>query len=408
VDVLHSGEAFDREFSLRELLGSFALQRLGKHLAGLLGDFRLYDEDGHPVLESGNVAADAPSADVMLEIEPVGRLQAATDTGKLQAAAGLVETLLQSQKRYHMASRLHEEQVSHDYQRLQQEHAALLKSELKYRTLSEELEMRVQQQVETLKVAERQLYQAEKLASVGQLAAGVAHEINNPIGFIRSNLTSASVYVKQVAALRPAMASGDAAKIAAAWKKGDMDFMLEDFQALLEESIAGADRVARIVSDLKAFSSIDHGEEERIDLNESIRTVCNIAGNRIQQTAQLVLELGELPPLPCQPGHINDVLLAMLLNAVQAVGEKGEIHIETGMEGEEVWIRMTDNGCGIPPENLSRIFDPFFTTREVGAGTGLGLTVCRDIVRAHGGRIEVESRVGAGTTFTIHLPLKGR
>jgi two-component system NtrC family sensor kinase len=408
VDVLHSGEAFDREFSLHELLGSFASKRLGKHLMGLLGDFRLYDEDNQPVLESGNVAADAPSADVMLDIEPVGRLQAATDTEKLQAAAGLVETLLQSQKRYYMASRLHEEQVSHDYQRLQQEHAALLKSELRYRTLSEELEMRVQQQVETLKMAERQLYQAEKLASVGQLAAGVAHEINNPIGFIRSNLTSASVYVKQVAALRPVVTSGDAARIAAAWKKGDMDFMLEDFQALLEESIAGADRVARIVSDLKAFSSIDRGEEERIDLNESIRTVCNIAGNRIQQTAQLVLELGELPPLPCQPGHINDVLLAMLLNAVQAVGEKGEIRIATGMEGEEVWIRISDNGCGIPQENLSRIFDPFFTTREVGAGTGLGLTVCRDIVRAHGGCIEVESQVGAGTAFTIHLPLKGR
>jgi len=408
VDVLHSGDAFDREFSLRELLGAFASERLGRHLAGLLGEFRLYDEKKQPILESGNVAADAPSIDVMLDIEPVGRLQAAMGAGELQAAAGLVETLLQSQKRYHMASRLHEEQVSHDYQRLQQEHAALLKSELRYRTLSEELGMRVQQQVETLKLAERQLYQAEKLASVGQLAAGVAHEINNPIGFIRSNLTSASAYVKQVAALRSAIASGDAARIAAAWKKADMDFMLEDFQALLEESIAGADRVARIVTDLKGFSSIERGKEERVELNESIRTVCNIAGNRIQQTARLVLELGELPPLQCQPGHINDVLLAMLLNAVQAVDKDGEIRIATVKEGEEVCIRIADNGRGIPPENLSRIFDPFFTTREVGAGTGLGLTVCRDIVRAHGGRIEVESQVGVGTTFTIHLPLKGR
>lgn len=408
MDALHSGDAFDRELSLRELLGAFASERLSRHLAALLGGFRLSDEKNQTVLESGSVAADAPTIDVMLDIEPVGRLQAAVNIETLKAAADLVAILLQSQLRYHMASRLHEEQVSHDYQRLQKEHAALLKSELKYRTLAAELEARVQEQVETLKTAERQLYQAEKLASVGQLAAGVAHEINNPIGFIRSNLTSASAYVKDISGLRAAIASGDAKKIAGAWKAADMDFLLEDFQSLLQESIAGADRVARIVSDLKGFSSIDHGKEERIDLNESVRTVCNVAGSRIQQKAQLVLELGELPALQCQPGHINDVLLAMLFNAAQAVGEGGEIRISTAVEGGDICVRISDNGCGIAPENLSRIFDPFFTTREVGAGTGLGLTVCRDIVRAHGGRIKVESRVGAGTTFTIHLPLKGR
>lgn len=408
MDALHSGDAFDRELSLRELLGVFASERLSRHLAALLGGFRLYDEKNRTVLESGSVAADAPTVDIMLDIEPIGRLQAAVNIETLKAAVELVAILLQSQMRYHMASRLHEEQVSHDYQRLQKEHAALLKSELKYRTLAAELEARVQEQVETLKTAERQLYQAEKLASVGQLAAGVAHEINNPIGFIRSNLTSASTYVKDISGLRAAIASGDAKKIAAAWKTADMDFLLEDFQSLLQESIVGADRVARIVSDLKGFSSIDHGKEERIDLNESVRTVCNVAGSRIQQKAQLVLDLGELPALQCQPGHINDVLLAMLFNAVQAVGEGGEIRISTAVEGGDICVRIADNGCGIAPENLSRIFDPFFTTREVGAGTGLGLTVCRDIVRAHGGRIEVESRVDAGTTFTIHLPLKGR
>lgn len=408
MDALHSGDAFDRELSLRELLGAFASERLGRPLAALLGGFRLYDEKNQAVLESGSVAADAMTVDIMLDIEPVGRLQAAVNIETLKAAADLVVILLQSQLRYHMASRLHEEQVSHDYQRLQKEHAALLKSELKYRTLAAELEARVQEQVETLKTAERQLYQAEKLASVGQLAAGVAHEINNPIGFIRSNLTSASAYVKEISGLRAAIASGDTKQIAVAWKTADMDFLLEDFQSLLQESIAGADRVARIVSDLKGFSSIDHGKEERIDLNESVRTVCNVAGSRIKQKAQLVLELGELPALQCQPGHINDVLLAMLFNAVQAVGEGGEIRISTAVENGEICVRISDNGCGIAPENLSRIFDPFFTTREVGAGTGLGLTVCRDIVRAHGGRIEVESRVGAGTTFTIHLPLKGR
>jgi two-component system NtrC family sensor kinase len=408
MDTLPPGDAFDRELSLRELLGVFASDRLGRHLVALLGDYRLCDEKNEVVLESGNAAVDAPTIGIMLDIEPIGRLQSSANIETLKAAAGLVEILLQSQMRYRMASRLHEEQVSHDYQRLQQEHAALLKSELKYRTLAAELEARVQAQVETLKTAERQLYQAEKLASVGQLAAGVAHEINNPIGFIRSNLISAIAYVKDISGLRPAVASGDAKKIVAAWKTADMDFLLEDFQSLLQESIIGADRVARIVSDLKGFSSIEHGKEERIDLNESIRTVCNVAGSRIQQKAQLVLDLGELPALQCQPGHINDVLLAMLFNATQAVGEQGEIRISTAVEGGDICVRISDNGCGIAPEILSKIFDPFFTTREVGTGIGLGLTVSRDIVRAHGGHIEVESRVGAGTTFTVHLPLKGR
>lgn len=406
MDVLPPGDAFDRELKLSELLGAAAPGRLRDCLAALLGTgFRLTDMKGGSVLEHGTVPQDAASMDVMLEIEPVGRLQADAPLSTLRAAAGLLELLLYSQKRYHMAARLHEEQVNHDYQRLQQEHAALLKSELRYRKLSEELEERVQQQVETLKIAERQLYQAEKLASVGQLAAGVAHEINNPIGFIRSNLSSASAYVRQIAQLRQAVGSGDAA-LAAAWKKADMDFVLEDFAALLEESVAGADRVARIVTDLKGFSNIDHGEEESIDLNESIRTVCNVAGNRISQHAELVLELGELPALRCRPGHINDILLALLLNALQAVGEHGVIRVATALAGADIRIDISDNGCGIAPENLSRIFDPFFTTRDVGAGTGLGLTVCRDIVKAHDGRIEVASTLGAGTTFTIYLPVK--
>ena len=406
MDALMSGEAFDRELPLNILLEAFTSDRLRNPLSAMLGDFRLMDDKGRTLLEAGNVASDAPKAELMLDIEPVGRLQAAAAPDVLHAAAGMLELLLQSQRRYHMAARLHEEQVSHDYQRLQQKHAALLRSELKYRTLSEELEERVKQQVEALKVAERQLYQAEKLISVGQLAAGVAHEINNPMGFIRSNLGSAQAYVRKMLELRPAILKGDAAQAAMAWNKADMDFVLEDFAELLQESMTGAERVARIVADLKAFSSIDRSQEENVDINESIRTVCNVAGNRVGERAKLELDLRDLPLLRCQPGHINDLLLAMLLNAVQAVGDEGVIRIATRSDSEEIVIYIADNGCGIAPENLSRIFDPFFTTREVGAGTGLGLTVCRDIVSAHGGLIEVESQLGVGSTFTIHLPLK--
>jgi signal transduction histidine kinase len=408
VDVLLSGDAFDRELKLSELLGASSDDRLQRCLALLLGaSFRLTDMKGTVVLGDDSVANGSTSVDVILDIEPVGRLQASVPREKLQAGAEMLELLLRSQQRYHMAARLHEEQVSYDYQRLQQEHAALLRSELKYRMLSEELEERVQQQVETLKTAERQLSQAEKLASVGQLAAGVAHEINNPIGFIRSNLSTAADYVRQMAQVGEAVRSGDVGKIAATWKGADMDYVLEDFGALLQESIAGSDRVKRIIADLKEFSNVDRSTEDVVFLNESVRAVCNIAHTQLGGNIELILDLGELPPFQCQPGHMNQMLLNLLLNAIQAIGDdRGVIRIETAMDRKDIRIRISDTGCGIPPENLSKIFDPFFTTRDVGKGTGLGLTVCRDIAQAHGGRIEVESMVGEGSTFTIYLPVK--
>ena len=406
--TLSDGDAFDREPMLAELLSGVPLPRLGDSLAALLDTgFRLVDAAGNILLQHGVVADGCTQAEVRLEIETAGRLAAPAPAAKLQAAAALLELLLRCQLRYRMAARLHEEQVNYDYQTLQQKHIALQTSEQQYRELSEQLEQRVEQQVETIKSAERQLYQAEKLASVGKLAAGVAHEINNPLGFIHSNLNSAASYVRKLEQFGPAVKSGDGAAIAAAWKSADMDFVLEDFNDLLQESIAGADRVARIVADLKEFSNVDRPQEEIVFLNESVRAVCNILHSQLSGHAELVLDLGELPPLTCQQGHLNQLLLNLLMNALQAVeGKPGVIRIETARVGQEIRIRITDNGCGIAAEHLSKIFDPFFTTRPVGKGTGLGLAVSRDIAQAHGGRIEVESKVGAGTTFTVTLPVR--
>lgn len=406
MDVLLSDDPFDREFSLSDLLSGISTDRLIRILAESLGDFCICDPKGAVVLMQGTVALHDPEIELILDIEPLGSLKANVGSSILKTSAEFLEVLLLSQKRYQMAARLHEEQVSHDYQRLQQEHAALLQSEQKYRALSLELETRVQNQIETLKIAERQLYQAEKLAAVGQLAAGVAHEINNPLGFIRSNLNSASAYLKKISDLRPAIESNKLQLIEDAWQNAEMDFLLEDFEDLLRESIAGADRVAHIVTDLKGFSSVDRPTKEHIDLNESIRTVCNIAGNRIQQKAQLNLELQKLPLFLCQPGQINELILAMVLNSLQAIEQGGSIRIATMVEGLNIRVDITDNGCGISQDNLSRIFDPFFTTRDVGSGIGLGLTISRDIVQAHGGWIDVESVVGQGTTFSINFPFK--
>ncbi len=398
---------FDRELTIQELLAGISLERLGGILRVFLGgDFRLLGADGSCLLGSAGPLAQPRHAEINHDLEVFGQLESASaDESRLSAAAAMIELMLRLSARYHMAAELHIETVHADYAALQQKHAALTESEARYKALSEELEARVKEQVKIIESAQRQLYQAEKLASIGQLAAGVAHEINNPIGFIRSNLSTAQQYVTSLKRLAEPMKTGNMAQFQSAWKEADMEFLLEDFAALLSESVEGADRVTKIVSDLKGFSNVDQAEEEVVDLNDNLRFACNVLAGQVKDRVKLVLELGVLPKTLCLPGHLNQVFLNLLLNAAQAITDRGLIEVRSEVAGNEIRICIRDNGCGIPEGNLDRLFDPFFTTRQVGSGTGLGLTVCRDIVRAHGGRIEVESKVGVGTTFTVCLPI---
>lgn len=391
---------FDRELDLAELLTGMPLARMAQILTTLLdGEFRLVTVGGRLMLGRAEPFAQPRRAAIRHDLEALGHLESASaDEARLSTAAGMMELMLQLSARYLMAADLHIETVQEDY-------ASLKESEARYKALSEELEARVRQQVEIIETAQRQLYQAEKLASIGQLAAGVAHEINNPIGFIRSNLGTAQQYVARLGRLEPVMKTGNMAQFQSAWKEADMEFLLEDFTALLGESIDGADRVAKIVADLKGFSSVDQAEEEIVDLNDNLRFASNVLVGQLKDKAELELELGVLPKTLCLPGHLNQVFLNLLLNAAQAIADQGRITVQSDAAGNEIRIRISDNGCGIPAGNLDRIFDPFFTTREVGSGTGLGLTVCRDIVQAHGGRIDVESKVGVGTTFTVNFPI---
>ena len=403
-----TAEAFDRERGLADWLKGIDLPRLEAALARLAGGaVRLLDADGKPVLGAAKGGAGAARLPLRLDLETAGYLEAAgVEPGALAAMVALVELLLDSTMRYRMAADLHEEAVREDYAALQQKHAALEVSEARYRKLTEELEQRVREQVKTIDAAQRQLYQVEKLASVGQLAAGVAHEINNPIGFIRSNLNTARSYAKKIASLKPAVAAGDAAQTAALWQQLDMDFLLDDFVALLDDSIVGADRVARIVTDLKGFSNVDRQEEAVIDLNDNLEAACKVVATRLPAGVTIEQDLHPLPPFLCLPGHLNQVFLNLLLNAAQAVpAGTGRVVVRSAAADEEIVIEVGDNGCGIAPENLARVFDPFFTTRAVGQGTGLGLTVSRDIVLVHNGSIDIQSRPGAGTTVTIRLPV---
>jgi two-component system, NtrC family, sensor kinase len=272
------------------------------------------------------------------------------------------------------------------------------------------------------------LIQSEKMSSIGMLAAGVAHEINNPISFIKSNLTTLLEYSRVIAELyelyqgvRNLHAAGEAkslsallGKISQIEEKQKMRLILKDMIDLVEESLEGTNRVRKIVSDLKTFSRIDQAEQQSINLNDALDTALNILWNEIKNKAKIVREYGDLPPVPCFPQKISQVFMNILINSVQAMKEWGTIRIATRYEpghqngkGDEVQVLIADTGQGIRKENLPKIFDPFFTTKPVGQGTGLGLSISYDIVKAHAGKIEVASEEGVGTTFCITLPVDG-
>jgi signal transduction histidine kinase len=399
---------FDRELDINELLKGIDQKKIYPVLKKLLGEsVRLIDTKGNIILGQVDLTTKLNRIPLTIQIEPIAYIESEYEEN-IQAVALLLEQLLKSSERYHMASDLHLESVHADFEKLQNKHEALIASEKKYKELAENLEQRVQQQVKTIDSAQRQLYQAEKLASVGQLAAGVAHEINNPVGFIRSNLSTADDYVKDITQFAQQFNAGpDINVLKTIWQNKDLDFILKDFSVLLKESIDGADRVKTIVSDLKDFSNVDGVEVAIADINKVIRSVCNVAKSQVSQKADLELSLKDLPKIKCQSGHLGQVFLNMIQNASQAIKkEHGKVNISSAFIDDEIVIKITDNGCGMNETQQERIFDPFYTTQDVGSGTGLGLSVSMDIIRSHDGRIEVESQPGQGSTFIIYLPVR--
>jgi len=275
-----------------------------------------------------------------------------------------------------------------------------------------------------LKQAQQQTVQQEKMASIGQLAAGVAHEINNPTGFVSSNLKSLQDYLEDLFGLLTAYAklralleaspgpdtAADVTEQLAEIKRIesdiDLDFLTTDTADLIRESREGTDRIKKIIIDLKDFAHPGQHERMTADINRNLESVLNIVWNELKYKATVQKDFGELPPVECYPQQLNQVFMNLLVNAGHAMETMGEIHITTRTAGDDVEIAIRDTGCGIPEANLQRIFDPFFTTKPVGKGTGLGLNVAYNIIKKHGGEIEVSSRVGEGTTFTIRLPLE--
>ena len=262
-----------------------------------------------------------------------------------------------------------------------------------------------------------QLLQSEKMASVGQLAAGVAHEINNPIGFIGSNLRNLGKYthnlfelLKEYEHLENSLPVDDAnlRRVRTLKSAVDVQFLREDIPNLIAETLCGTNRVEKIVKDLREFAHPGEPERQQLDVLHGLESTLNVASHQLRSKAEVITEFAPLPPIEGVPTQLNQVFLNVLINAAQAIPERGVVTIRTGHDHDHVWIQISDNGTGIDPENLHRIFDPFFTTKPIGMGTGLGLSVSYGIVKDHGGSIDVASKLDQGSTFTIRLPVKRR
>ena len=277
---------------------------------------------------------------------------------------------------------------------------ALYESRQALKCLNEQLEERVAEEVRKNREKESRLRQQEKLASIGQLAAGVAHEINNPMAFISGNLRVLADYFNQIVQYNNTLQEqgvglGDS---------GEIEYILTDGVDVIAESLNGAERVTKIVSDLRSFSRVDAMESEPMALSLCMESALNICRNGMKYAATIRKEYAPIPEVLCNPGQLNQVFLNLLVNAGQAISPPGEITLRCWHDEGFVYASVTDNGEGIPEEVRERLFEPFFTTKDVGKGIGLGLSVSYEIIKNHQGEILVASEMGKGSTFTVKLP----
>jgi signal transduction histidine kinase len=257
-----------------------------------------------------------------------------------------------------------------------------------------------------------QLVHTEKMASLGQLAAGVAHELNNPAGFVYGNMDLLSTYVSALQELLRAydqlsLTEEAASVIDAVKTRIGYERLIADLASIIDDCREGAERICEVVKNLRLFSRLDEAEIKQIEIHGGIDSTIRLLSHYFGSGGIVIRrDYGELPLVNCYAGQLNEVWMNLLVNAAQSIRGSGEVTISTRHEGESVVVTFSDTGKGIPADNLSRIFDPFFTTKPVGEGTGLGLSITYGIVERHGGSISVESQVGTGTTFTLTLPIE--
>lgn len=459
--VLLEVAPFDREYTLEELLPTKLLEALLPPGDGAAAQDRLaiwhfggslYFKTGawrDPSLNflSALIAKEQPETELRAivpdgqaivlvplhhELEPKGYLAAVFDDPGPEGRTPFGRTVGRFLRQYMhlkhqtlLTAGLHGTVVAETYTQLKKRAEQLALSEEKYRKLAGNLEMEVQRKTEEVRLAQAHMMHQEKLAAIGQLSAGMAHEINTPLGFIISNLNSLSQYGEDIAALtnryKALFSALNAAgadppadgivneiqAVASAEQELDLEFLLSDLDDLIKESIAGAQKIQKIVSDLKTVARPGIKDEELIDINRSIEALLTIIGNRLGNGIDVRLDLTPVPLVKARAQDLNHAWLSLVLNAIDAMDGEGTLTIVTQSFRDRVRVKVADTGCGIAAEHLPRIFDPFYTTKDVGRGTGLGLHLAYHLINGIDGQINVESQEGRGTTFRVDLPAAG-
>lgn len=335
----------------------------------------------------------------------------------VQVVGDAVNSMVQTNLKRMMVTEIHTQVVQLSYDELVEINRRLTESEQQYRELAENLEIRVQERTAELKQVYTRMLQQEKMASVGQLAAGMAHEINNPLSFVLSNLKSLEKYVGRFVELVDFYEKQSDVPDYAAFRSATrekrrslkIDFIMEDLGELFTQTVLGAERVKKIVADLRGFSHVDAAGDVNLDINLEIERTLSVLSAEIPADAEIIKKLAVLPLLPCKVPQLCQAFLNIIRNACQASPQGLKLLICTELDDQgRVRIVFEDNGPGIAQDVQGRIFEPFFTTRDVGAGMGMGLTVAYEVVTSCGGAIDITSKKGQGAVFVITLPMGGK
>ncbi|MGB9082814.1 MAG: ATP-binding protein [Desulfuromonadaceae bacterium] len=380
------------------------------------------DSNGLLLAARGSESPFTETRTILVEGEPSGTVSVymATSGAALEGIADMLhaalQTLINGAMRRMLTAEAHTTIVNHSYEELLETNRKLGASELQYRELAASLEIKVRERTEELNRAYAIMLQKEKLAAIGGLAAGMAHEINNPIGFVISNLHTLTKYAAKLKEMlefyrtscEPVIPEHIARQVESRWRELKLGFVLTDIDGLVIQSLSGAERVQKLVANMKGFSHVDEAGEVFADINLELEQTLNVLHHEIRQDIAIELNFATLPKARLNPALLSQAFFQILHNAIHLKTQELKISVTTCQLDNDLVIKIADNGPGIPFDIRDRIFEPFFTTKDVGQGTGMGLTLAQQSIQALGGTIAVTSPPEGGTAFIVSIPVGGQ